>query len=186
LRIELDQHFSRLLTFLCPEDPDEAGRRYLRLHQKLEGYLRFSGVADPASAADEALDRAARRIAEGAEVPDIYKFCLGIARFIIKEGWRLNTRESKAFLQFLEQHERVTDDQADRFSLMKTCFEQLSQPDRELLNAYCSAPPGLARARYRRELAQRQNLTVTAVRVRITRLRRSLDDCVKELSRSQW
>ena len=82
----MDQHFSRLLTFLCPEDPDEAGRRYLRLHQKLEGYFQFRGVADPIAASDEALDRAARRIAEGAEVPDINKFCLGIARFIIKES----------------------------------------------------------------------------------------------------
>src|SRR5262245_17746127 len=85
---KLDQHFSRLLTFLCPDDPDEAGRRYLRLHQKLEGYLRTRGVADPSAAADDALDRASRRIAEGAEVPNVDNFCLGIARFIIKEGWR--------------------------------------------------------------------------------------------------
>jgi hypothetical protein len=110
----LDQNFSRLLTFLCPEDPDEAGRRYLRLHQKLTGYFQFRGVADPAAAADETLDRAARRIAEGAEVPDIDKFCLGIARFIIMEGWRLNTRESAAFLHFLEQDDHATDDQIDR------------------------------------------------------------------------
>jgi hypothetical protein len=182
----LDQHFSRLLTFLFPEDPDEAGRRYLRLHQKLAGYFQFRGVADPTAAADEALDRAARRIAEGAEVPDIDKFCLGIARFIIKEGWRINNRESAAFLQFLEQHHSATEDQADRFSLMKTCFEQLSQYDRDLLNSYCDAPPGRARAKYRLELAEQRGLTVTVVRVRVARLRQDLDNCVKELSKSRW
>ena len=185
LRVKLDQHFSRLLTFLCPDDPDEAGRLYLRLHQKLVGYFQFRGVADPIAAADEALDRAGRRVAEGAEVPDINKFCLGIARFIIKEGWRINNRESAAFLQFLEQHDHGTDE-VDRFSLMKTCFEQLPPNDRTLLSSYCTAPSGRARARYRLELAEQLNYSVTAMRVRVTRIRHSLDDCVKELSRSQW
>jgi len=180
----LDQHFSRLLTFLCPEDPDEAGRRYLRLHQKLEGYFQFRGVADSIAASDEALDRAARRIAEGADVPDINKFCLGIARFIIKESWRFNNRESAAFLQFLEQHDRPSGD-VDRFSLMKLCFEQLPREDSDLLNSYCAPPPGRARATHRLELAEQLNCKVTNLRVRVTRLRRDLDDCVKKLRNSR-
>jgi len=182
----LDQHFSRLLTFLCPDDPDEAGRRYLRLHKKLEGYFRTRGVADTTAAADETLDRAARRIAEGAEVPNVDNFCLGIARFIIKEGWRLNNRESTAFLQFLEQQNHATTSDVDRFSVMKSCFEQLSQSARDLLNSYCAAPAGRARAKYRRELAEQLGFKVANLRVRVTRLRQDLDDCVKQLSRSSW
>ena len=185
-RIELDQHFSRLLTFLCADDPDEAGRRYLRLHQKLEGYFRTRGVADTSAAADETLDRAGRRIAEGTDVPNVDNFCLGIARFIIKEGWRLNTRESTAFLQFLEQHEHATAEQIDRFSFMNTCFEELPQYDRNLLNAYCAALRGRARAQHRRELAENLGLTVSALRIRVTRLRQGLEDCLKRLSRDHW
>ena len=182
----MDQYFRSLLTFLCPDDPDEAGRRYLRLQQKLEGYLRTRGVADPAAAADETLDRAAKRIAEGTAVPNIDSFCLGIARFIIMEGWRVNTRESNAFLQFLEQHEHVTTEQIDRFSFMKTCFEQLPQYERNLLNSYCAAPRGQARAQHRRELAERLGLTVSALRIRVTRLRQGLEDCLRELSKNHW
>jgi len=182
----LNQHFSRLLTFLCADDPDEAGRRYLRLHQKLEGYFRTRGVADTSAAADETLDRAGRRIAEGTDVPNVDNFCLGIARFIIKEGWRLNTRESTAFLQFLEQHEHATAEQIDRFSFMKTCFEELPQYDRNLLNAYCAALRGQARAKHRRELAENLGLTVSALRIRVTRLRQGLEDCLKKLSRNYW
>ena len=182
----MDQHFRILLTFLCPDDPEEAGRRYLRLHQKLEGYLRTRGVADTAAAADETLDRAAKRIADGAEVPNINNFCLGIARFIIMEGWRVNTRESNAFLEFLEQHEHATADQIDRLSFMKSCFEQLPLYERNLLNSYCAAPRGQARAQHRRELAERLELSVSALRIRVTRLRQGLDDCLKELSRNHW
>ena len=181
----MDQHFTRLLTFLSPEDLEEAGRRYVLLHQKLVGYFQICGVADPKAAADEAIDRAARRIAEGAEVPDINKFSLGIARFIIKEDRRINTRESAAFLQFL-QIEHVSEDELDRFRLMESCFSQLPSYDRDLLNSYCAAPRGQARANYRRELAERLHYTVSALRIRVTRLRRELDNCVKELSQSQW
>ena len=182
----MDQHFSTFLTFLCPDDSDEAGRLYLRLHQKLEGYFRTRGVADFSAAADETLDRAARRLAEGAEVPNIDHFCLGIARFIIKEGWRFNTRESTTFLQFLEQHEQSTAEQIDRYSLMKTCFEELPQYDRKLLNSYCVALRGQARAQHRRELAEELGVTVSALRIRVTRLRQGLEDCLKKLSRNHW
>jgi DNA-directed RNA polymerase specialized sigma24 family protein len=182
----LDQHLSSLLTFLCADDPDEAGRRYLRLHQKLEGYFRTRGIADTAAAADEALDRAARRIAEGAEVPNVDNFCLGIARFITMEGWRFNTRESTAFLQFLEQHQHASAEQIDRFSLMKSCFEQLPQYDKNLLNSYCSVLRGQARAKHRRELAEGLNVTVSALRIRVTRLRQGLEECLKKLSSNHW
>ena len=182
----MDQHFSNLLTFLCPADPEEAGRRYLRLHKKLSGFFRFNGFADPDAAADVDLDRAARRIAEGAEVPDINKFCLGIARFIVKEQVRVNSRESAAFLKYLEENESGSGQETGRLSLMKECFEQLPQRDMELLNLYCSGPKGRARARYRVNLAEQLDFTVTAMRVRVTRLRHGLDDCVKGLIKSRW
>jgi hypothetical protein len=185
-KAELDQqHFTKLLAFLAPDDPEEAGRRYLVLHQKLVGYFRLRGVADSVGCADEVLDRAGRRIAEGADVPDIDKFCLGIARFIIKERWRVDTRESAAFLRFLEQNVSLSENDLNRFTLMRSCLDQLQQYDRELLNSYCAGPRGRARAKHRRELAEEKHLTVSALRIRVTRLRRELDDCVRELSRSQ-
>ena len=113
------------------------------------------------------------------------KRTIHIVSFADEEGWRFNNRESAAYLQFLQQHDHDSKD-VDRFSLMKTCFEQLPQNDRDLLSSYCSAPTGRARAKYRVELAEQLNYTVTAMRVRVTRVRRSLDDCVKELSRSYW
>ena len=183
-KAELDQHFTILLEFLAPNDPEEAGRLYLRLHEKLEGYFRLRGVADPVGCADEVLDRAARRIAEGTEVPEINRFCLGIARFILKEQWRIDTRESQAFLRFLEQNESITEDELNRLSLMRLCFDQLAQNDRELLNAYCAAPRGRARAEHRRNLAKARHSNVSAVRIRVTRLRRELDDCVREMAKA--
>ena len=154
------------------------------LHQKLEGYCRFNGIADPGAAADEALDRAARRIAEDTEVPDITKFCLGIARFIVMEEWRRKNRESEAFSKF-SQTQSVSEADLEHLKLMKECFNQLPEYDRELLNSYCTGPAGRSRAEYRRKLADRMSMSMTAMRIRVMRLRQGLEDCVKKARRRQ-
>src|SRR5512132_2150469 len=82
------QPFTALLAFLCPEDPNEAINHYLRLHQKLADYFRFKGMSDSLADADEALERAGKKILESVAIPDIDRFCLGIARNIVLENLR--------------------------------------------------------------------------------------------------
>ena len=186
-RGEKGQFFALLLTFLCPEDSDEANRRYLRLHQKLAGYFRLKGMYDPVNDADDALDRAGEKIAKGKDIPDIDKFCMGIARNIVHERLRSKIREESAFLKFLDQsRDNNTEAVVNRITnLMKPCFEQLPQEDRDLLISYCKVPPGLDRAEHRRQLAASLKSTIAALRIRVTRLRRGLENCVKELSK-KW
>jgi len=186
-RGEKGQFFASLLTFLCPEDPDEANRRYLRLHQKLAGYFRLKGMYDPVHDADDALDRAGEKIVKGQDIPNIDKFCMGIARNIVHERLRQRKREESAFLKFLDRsQDNSTEALVARITnLMRPCFEQLSQDDRDLLTSYCKVPPGLDRAEHRRQLATSLKSTIAALRIRVTRLRRGLINCVKELSK-KW
>jgi hypothetical protein len=181
------QFFASLLRFLCPEDPDEASRRYLRLHQKLEGYFRLKGMFDPINDADDALDRAAEKIVKGQAIPDIDKFCMGIARNIVHERLRHKKREESAFLKFLDNsRDNSTEALVDRItSLMRPCFEQLPQDDKNLLTSYCKVPPGVERAEHRRQLAASLKSTISALRIRVTRLRRGLENCVKALSKKR-
>jgi DNA-directed RNA polymerase specialized sigma24 family protein len=181
------QPFTALLACLCPEDPNEANRHYLRLHQKLAGYFRLKGMSDPINDADDALDRAGKKILEGIPIPDIDRFCMGIARNVVLERLRNKRREESAFLHFFEHsHDNNTETLVDRITnLMKPCFEKLPPEDRDLLNSYCKVPPGLSRAEHRRKLAERLKSTIAALRIRVTRLRRALEECVKVLSKNR-
>jgi DNA-directed RNA polymerase specialized sigma24 family protein len=96
------EDFARFLESLS-HDADEAGRLYIRLHKKLVGFFNLKGVSDPMKAADDTIERATRKIADGAPVPDADKYCLGIARNIAKERWRRAQRENHVFLNFVEQ-----------------------------------------------------------------------------------
>jgi hypothetical protein len=179
------QYFASLLAFLCPDDPDEASRRYLRLHQKLAGYFRLKGMSDPVSDADDALDRAGEKIVKGQDIPDIDRFCIGIARNIVLERLREKKREESAFVKFVDQNQdNSTQTLVDRITnLMKPCFDQLPQEDRDLLISYCRVPFGVDRAEHRRQLAESLKSTIAALRIRVTRLRRGLENCVKALSK---
>jgi hypothetical protein len=174
--------FARFLQLLSP-DSEEAGRRYTVLHKKLMGFFAMKGLPDPVSAADETIDRAVLKVDAGAVVPDVEKYCLGIARNIAKERSRLVQREYTAFHGFIEDLNNSSAEQVERiYSILKPCFEQLAVEERQLLLMYCHEIQGRARAEHRRKLAETMKLTLLALRVRVTRLRNSLTDCVRKRS----
>ena len=174
--------FARFVEYLSL-DTEEGGRLYIRLHNKLVGFFSLKGISDPVSAADETIDRAALKITTGTPVPDVHKYCLGIARNIIKERLRRTQRENLVFLQFVEELNNSSAEEVERIKqLLKPCFEQLTLEEQQLLAAYCQVIQGRARAEHRRRLAETMTTTVLALRMRVTRLRNGLADCVKKRS----
>ena len=176
--------FTRFLELLASTaGGDDAGLCYIRLYRKLEGLFTLKGVSDPAGAAAETIDRAVRKVAEGTHIPDAGKYCMGIARNIVKERLRNQRRESKAFLEFLEGLDDGSGEQVAHIErVLKPCFELLAAKDQELLVAYCRVLRGRARAEYRRELAERMNTSVMGLRMQVTRLRKELTNCARKRS----
>lgn len=174
------EDFTRFLERLSP-DREEAGHRYLNLlNKKLAGYFGMKGVSDPAEAAEETIERAAVKIAAGANVPDVERYCLGIARNVALERWRLNRREDVAFRQFADGLNDDSSVEVERIErILKPCFDRLGDEDRELLLSYCRMPEGMSRAEQRRQLAEEMQTTVLALRIRISRLRTKLAECVE-------
>jgi hypothetical protein len=176
------ESFAQFLGFLSP-DTEEAGRQYTRLHEKLTGFFCLKGISDPVNAADETIDRAAIKIAAGVAVPDVNKYCSGIARNIAKERFRRAIREDSTFHRFVEDIASYSDEEVERIErVLKPCFEALTPEDQSLLLAYCQVMRGRARAEHRRKVAEDLQSTVLALRMRVTRLRSNLAECVKKHS----
>lgn len=177
------EDFARFLEHLSP-DAEEANRRYMRLHEKLVGFFYLRGIASTGQAADDTLDRAAVKICAGTPVPDVSKYCLGIARNVAREIYRREQRERATFLVFIQNLADNSDEEIERIQhILRPCFEQLAVEDRELLAAYCQIFHGRARAEHRRALAETMNTTVQSLRMRVTRLRSTLTECVKHRSK---
>lgn len=173
------EDFARFLESLSP-DEEEAGRLYIRLHKKLVGLFGMKGISDSTGAADETIKRAAEKLVGGADVPDMEKYCLGIARNVAKEWWRRERREEGAFRRFLEGLVDGSAEEVEKIEhVLKPCFERLTVEEQRLLVAYCSIPEGMSSAGHRRQLADEMGITVGALRIQISRLRDRLEECVK-------
>ncbi|MET0623736.1 MAG: hypothetical protein ABW250_12200 [Pyrinomonadaceae bacterium] len=178
------EDFKRFLELLASTSGEDGALCYMRLYRRLEGFFTMKGVRDSVGAADATIAVAYRRIAEGTPVPDIEKYCIGIARNITKERLRAERREINAFLEFIDDLNDGPGEQVARIEqVLKPCFELLAAEDRELLVAYCHVLRGRARAEHRRELAANMNTTVPGLRMQVTRLRKELTDCAKKRSR---
>jgi hypothetical protein len=175
--------FTRFLELLSSTGGGDGASCYVRLYRRLEGFFSMKGVRDPTGATDAAIDIAVRKIAEGAPVPDAERYCVGVARNIARERLRAERRESNAFLKFIDDLDDGSGEQVARIDkTLRPCFDSLAADDQEFLAAYCRVLRGRARAEHRRELALSMDTTVLALRMRVTRLRKGLADCVQKRS----
>jgi DNA-directed RNA polymerase specialized sigma24 family protein len=171
-----------LQTLLLVLDPNPrlAGVAYRELHERLARFFRFNQALDPETLADEALDRLAQRVTKADEerIESPQAFALGIARHLLQEDTRRRTRESEAASQWTRltgpyDHERESILQA-----IDHCMSRLREDQRALLEGYYQWQ-GNAKIKHHRDLAQELGLTLNALRNRLMRTRKLLDQCVR-------
>jgi DNA-directed RNA polymerase specialized sigma24 family protein len=181
--------FERLLFALDPER-DRAGERYEALRRKLVRLFAWRGCREADQCADETLDRVARRLAEGAVVPDVFGFCHGVAMNVLHEHWRRAERQPASLEALPETRVPVVDPARltrqreetgrteARLRCLDGCLGALDPHARETLLRY--HPAGAASARERRRLlADELGVPMNALRIRVHRLRARLARCIE-------
>jgi DNA-directed RNA polymerase specialized sigma24 family protein len=187
--------FEHLLLALDPHR-ERAGERYEVLRRKLIRLFSWRGCLEAERCADETLDRAARRLAEGAAVPDLFGFCHGIALNVLREEWRqpqgtpldgLPAARTPAVDPAVAAGQREERDRTEhRLRCLDRCLGRLDARARDMLTRYHAEGPGPARQR-RQRLAEELGVPLNALRIRVHRVRTSLagciGDCVAETER---
>jgi DNA-directed RNA polymerase specialized sigma24 family protein len=158
-----------LLSLLDP-DPDRAGREYLSIRHRLVEFFRLRRCDAPEELAEETLDRAARRISEGAVIhtkPSSY--FLGIATKVLQEYYHRPPPSLPPPSADPEELER-------KYECMRRCLARLDDSARELLTEYSRSD-----SRERLRMAERMEVSLNTLKIKIHRLRRGrLDECLKK------
>jgi DNA-directed RNA polymerase specialized sigma24 family protein len=168
--------FERLLTAL-DADRDRAALAYERLRDRLIGLLRWWGALPAEELADETLDRVARKLEEGTEIPDgsLGAYVRGVARMVFHE-WTRKPRAERAAVDVAAAPPEASDETT--LSQLDGCLDALAPAERRLLLRYY----GEGRlADVRRDLAGELGLSQTALRIRAHRLRVRLEAAMKRL-----
>ena len=176
--------FERLLARLDP-DRDRAGEKYELLRARLLKFFDYRGCAASGQAADETMNRVARRLEGGETIraEDASAYFLGVARNVLREYW---ARPEGAWRPLddvapsgLAIPEQPQDDDEDRlWACFERCLGALDQGPRELVLEYYEWGRR-QRIGSRKQLCRRLGLTLNAVRIRAHRIRASLERCVR-------
>ena len=184
--------FAALLQLL-DADLERAGRQYLSLQKKLARFFEGRGCSASADLADEVLTRVGHRLAGGELIrsDNPINYFYGVARNVLRE-YRFHCHKESLQLEELNpgEHplvlpdamsERNTDQERMERLLdcLEMCLTELPVSSRELLFAYYEDHHRL-RIEQRKALAERLGITPNALKIRVFRIRETLERRVSE------
>jgi len=173
------EELEALLAHLAP-DREQAGEKYEVIRRKLVRLFEWRGCAFPEDLADETINRVARRMAEGIELhaADPFGYFCGVAHLVFKEVLRRNAREHAALesggWRAVPAEEPVAD---QRLESLRDCLQGLPEDQRRLVLQYHQESDHV---RSRKGLSDATGIPLNALRIRVHRIRRKLEECVEE------
>jgi RNA polymerase sigma factor (sigma-70 family) len=175
--------FDELLAWLDPNRA-EAANKYESIRSSLVQVFSWRKCADPEGMADSAINRVARKVRDlrSDYEGDPARYFHGVARNMLREYENtrrlevsLSNRELAAvppFVDRLAELERIDD-------CLRSCLRALPHKHRRLLMRYY-AYDKREKAKRRQQMAHRLGIEQGALRVRIFRLRTTLEECMKQ------
>lgn len=174
-RWELTQEaFAQLLDFLSPKS-DEAGKKYEEVRLRLIKIFTCRGSSIPEDLADETINRVARKVQEIGKtyVGDPCLYFYGVAKMVFLESVRKRTKP-------LPQPEEASPEEKElHYECLQQCMEKLTPRNHNLITEYYRGDKG-DKIQRRKKLAQNRSTGVNALRIRVHRIRHSLQRCVFE------
>ncbi|HEY0007023.1 MAG TPA: hypothetical protein VGB17_19740 [Pyrinomonadaceae bacterium] len=169
------EKFASFLAWLSPQG-ESAGEEYERLRFRLctffsQRHCRFSDEL-----ADETINRVILKSSEE-KIENKLAYCYGVAKNVYRESLRkerehLNIDEVTVAAKSAEEQSFSTD-------CLDQCLAELSPESRNLILEYFSEVK-LAKIELHRRISEKLEMTQTALRMRVMRIKQKLKICVQE------
>jgi|SRR5215213_3762267 len=176
------ESFEEILTWLNP-DRDVAATMYVQLRHDLAKIFAFRGCTDPEGLTDEVFDRVAKKVHEvrATYIGDPRLYFRAVANNLVKEY--LKRAKNQVSLEEPELPEPTTtesdeDDAENMEECLRSCLQKLSADKRKLIVDYY-AKEKQAKIDHRSELAQEFGISIETLRVKVYRIRVSLQECIE-------
>lgn len=177
------ENFEALLAQL-DADRERAAERYEVIRRKLVRLFEWRGCDTPEDLADETFDRVARRLREGVALRsgEPYGYFCGVAHLVYKEVLRQSSRQRLA----LESGgwpppECPPEVENAHLDCLRRCLDRLTLDERNLVLRYHQGENN--NILNRQALARELGIQLNALRIRVHRIRRKLEDCAHECLR---
>jgi len=171
--------FDKLLLCLDP-DRERAGEKYETVRHKLIKFFEWQGCSFPEDYTDKTINRVAKKIDEGEEIHNPYRYIHGVARRVFMEYLREWEKERAALDHWPPVQTSLEDaSESERLQCLEQCLQDLPPESRELITQYHQGDKRV-RIENRGKLAARLKIPLNALRIRVHRLREKLEACVED------
>jgi len=164
--------FANFLVWL-DSDSEKAGEEYERLRFRLITFFSHRKCLFPEDLTDETLNRVVIKIAEE-KIENKLAYIYGVAKFVYLES----LRKEKSHLNIDEV--TIADSKSNiSNTCLEKCLSELSNENRELILDYYSEKKQ-AKIKLHNQISAQLNLTKTALRMKIVRIKQKLKSCLEE------
>lgn len=169
------EKFSNFLAWLSPER-ESAGEEYERLRFRLCTFFSHRRCVSPDELADETINRVILKLDEE-EIENKLAYCYGVARNVYRES----LRKERNYLNVddVTIAAKVPEEQSFSRECLDKCLAELSPEGRSLILDYFSEVK-MAKIELHRRISEKLEMTQTALRMRVMRIKQKLKICVQE------
>lgn len=167
--------FHKLLVWLG-KDTKSATQKYESIRRNLTKMLSAKGCYEAEELADETIDRVTRKIDMLAfnYVGDPSLYFYGVAKRVFLEFTRRPIKVELPHLTIKEDDGAI--DTEKQSQCLSKCLEKLSSKDSKLIIEYYKKDKS-EKIKHRKRLAQNLGISTQALRVRVFRIRKNLQEC---------
>jgi RNA polymerase sigma factor (sigma-70 family) len=182
------ESLEEILAWLNP-DREMAAAMYVQLRHDLAKIFIWRQCSDPEGLTDEVFDRVSKKVHDVRTryVGDPRLYFRAVANNLIKEDLKkIKTRVSLEDID-LSRHQEKTENEDETLQMqecLQSCLQELSTERRDMIIGYY-AKEKQAKIDYRSELAHRFGISVETLRVRVHRIRVSLEECIEGCLRTE-
>ena len=171
------EHFDNFLQWL-DSDRERAGEKYNEIRRSLMKIFSWKGCSDAEFLADQTLDRVMSRVPELRKTysgnPNSYIYA--VAKRVLSEHSR--TRSVQLEDSVAVSHGTTDAQNEQMYDCMKRCLSNLNPSSRDLILSYYREEH-TKKLSHRKDLAENLGISLDQLRVRMYRIRKTLDTCVK-------
>lgn len=172
--------FNKLLAALS-ENRDQAGEKYLLLSKNLRRYFEVRGITGAENAADEVINRLAKKLESGKQLENVNTYALGIARLVTLELRKSPEQKTSNELPEIatEPIEENEPESAAELSCLNSCLDEITAEKKEIIVGYYKGERR-EKIENRKNIAEKLGIPQNALRSRAVRLRGKLEACIKK------
>ena len=176
------EQFEQLLHWLDP-DREKAGLKYESIRRRLIKIFVCNGCDVPEDLADQTINRVARKLPEirGTYVGEPAPYFRGVASKIYLEWTRKRCRPA---VPPPPPPDEVDEEEERRYRCLQRCMASLAAEDRQLVLGYYEQEKH-AKIDQRKKLAEQLGVGMNALRLRLYRIRETLQECVEQCCREE-